>query len=295
MRTLLVLLTALTLAFAGCTSEPAPSEVPTTETGDEGDAGTSGDPETVEENGETSEPAEESEPNPSDAFVSLEVDLTEGDAPISVTFSLDGQQNETINYTITFGDGASQEGSTSEFPLTIVHEFAYAGTYETVLTGLYVDEFGDFHQTASVELNLGGTPAPPGSGQVIGTERYTYSGTVTAGIQHISCEVPDPLPPVNQVTHDIPIPDNYEGLPALVSKFDVQFTNGPTAIDIDVAFLDPDGNTLATSTKFEIAEGEEAFSIEGDFRDGIYTMVVNSCAALNGEYSFTIDATYRVR
>jgi hypothetical protein len=288
----LVTLLFLALALSGCASETEDPPANDAMTGSETDE-TGG----LMANATDDAPMNTTGPaDPAESFVNLVADVLGGDAPITVAFTLDGQQNESIGYTLDFGDGETVNGTTSEFPLTISHEFLYSGEYEAILTGEYVDEFGEFYQYATVSLSLTGAAPPPSTGATLGDASFADGGTVILGVQGATgCTLPAPANTLNEVTHTIGIPDNYFGILAYVSTFAIQFTNGDTAIDIDVEFLDPAGTVLGSSAGFEVVDGNESFTVDGNFGAGDYTMKVTSCAAVNGEYTFEVIATFNAQ
>lgn len=86
----------------------------------------------------------------------LEANTTSGDVPLNVTFTSEvsytettGSGNDTfsdnfsyegnLTYRLTFGDGASQEGNQSDYPLEATHEYTVEGNYTAIVNVTFED------------------------------------------------------------------------------------------------------------------------------------------------------------
>lgn len=175
MKKLLALLIALVFALSGCLGlfdgddlENGTGDEGEGDVGDDenGDAGADGN-ETAEENGNTPILAPEA---------SLSANVTEGDAPLNVTFTLEGSDPEDfpLEWMLDMGDGnTTYEGD--ELPFEVVHSFLEAGNYTVVLNVTN----GPHATAANVTIQVS-TPDPPAIPQ-------EASGEWLVGVMFVGC------------------------------------------------------------------------------------------------------------
>ncbi|MHB1260580.1 MAG: PKD domain-containing protein [Thermoplasmatota archaeon] len=159
MRSLLAiaLLALFAVTFAGCAEDPEryPNGVPTTSTSRSGSAsatrtGTSSASSSMTSTGPDVNASNEA------PTANLTAAPSNGTAPLNVTFSLSGSDadNDTLSWTLAFGDGNQTNGTT--LPSSVVHSYAAARNYTASLT---VSD-GSLNRTATARITVGGAGAP---------------------------------------------------------------------------------------------------------------------------------------
>jgi PKD repeat protein len=130
-RTLLSLLIALSFAFSGCLGFLGEDVEQTDdenglEGGENGDenGGTDGD------NGDTGQDGNQTDEAP---VASLSANVTAGEAPLAVSFTLDAEYDGffTLTWTLDLGEDSTENGR--ELPATVDHTFETPGNYTVVL------------------------------------------------------------------------------------------------------------------------------------------------------------------
>ncbi len=158
-KKLLPLLIALVFALAGCLGTSNDPDVDEDEVdnddqdidnggdGDNGDGDSSGTGDEAGDGNETS-----SEP----PTASLQPNLTEGDAPLNVTFTLDGTDPDDgdLTWVLDFGDGSDPIEGT-ELPTDVDHAFESEGNYTVVL------DVSDEEYTTQANVTITATSAIP--------------------------------------------------------------------------------------------------------------------------------------
>jgi PKD repeat protein len=170
-RTLFFVTILLATAFSGCLADPEAQSVTTT-TSSSGAPTASATAGTTGTNGTggamtSSAPAENTAPT-----ANLTTDLVNGTAPLNVTFTIDGadEDGDELSWTLDADGDGTEDYNGTEVPSAIVHEFTAVGNYTALLT---VTD-GTDNATASVDIVV---EVPP----VTGPNLCQRAATQTAG------------------------------------------------------------------------------------------------------------------
>lgn len=152
----LALLLALVLSFSGCLGFLGEDD-PDVQDEEEDDPTDTPDDEVDPDPAETEDPDESEEETNEPPEATLTADLTTGEAPLNVSFTLDGSDadEDPLTWTLDLGDGSDVvEGD--ELPYVLEHAYAESGNFTAVLT---VSD-GNETDSAQVELTVA-QPADP--------------------------------------------------------------------------------------------------------------------------------------
>lgn len=288
----LLSLLLLLAALAGCVDDaPDDSTDPHTNPVD-----------TPDEPAETPDTPQEPTPNETTAPVVPVPSITgasTGDAPIDLEFTFDatGTTNDTT-WSIFWGDGESIVQSSDALPVTLTHNFSFAGSYELRFAVDYVDENGTEAaavETLAIELT-GAQPKPP-AGTWVKDEEFTFEGLLLAGVQGLSCGTG--LRELDGVTEAwVPwtfTAEEADGTPTRVSHVAIHLEYLPPGNDLDMDFLAPDGTVLGESHSANALSQAwtEDIVVDGNMAPGDYEIYVTSCLS-PASYTLTGTATYVV-
>lgn len=231
MRTLLVALLLMTVAFAGCSDggggkddagdDALPSKsTPTGPSGATGSASAS----------QTTAPQPPANRAPVAALAS---NATSGAAPLRVSFTLGGSDPDgnALAYKLSFGDGS--DDATGTLPATVEHTFA-AGNSTVKLTVSDGKLADDATVTISAAAAASAEMPPP----------VVFTGTATATCQLFDQDFNDVcLPPDSKIHHPFSMP---VGVKQIVATLTWELPV-PTASDLDLYIYDAGGEEVGAS------------------------------------------------
>lgn len=286
MRTLAFLL-MLSLALAGCSGDESsdPTEEPTESTSSGTQSQTQSQTPTTGNN--PSEPGQSQEPGQGNQAPTgtLTASISQGEAPVEVTFTLEGADPDGDNVTWTLdadGDGTF-EAEGSELPAMYNHSYVDVGNYTANLT------ISDGSLSTSYEANINATQAAaadPGFETIIikGTISGLYAADplLGAGVGYVT----DPN------SHEFDVPAQPTSMQVLLEWDDFGY-------DMDFDVFAPDGTEAASAANYnDPVLGDNAQSESAEIADatllsqiGTWTIDVLSAGSYESEYTVTITFT----
>jgi PKD repeat protein len=200
----------------------------------------------------------------------LNVSAVNGSAPLNVTFTVSGADadNDTLSWTLAFGDNTTANGTS--LPANVTHLFTAAGAF---LANLTVTD-GVANATANVTVSVAGA-----SGGIPGPLRF--EGTLTA-LPYVP-QVGSPNGQVESATvvHDFA----FTGAPGKMT-LTLAYEEGLFFTDIDIFVTDPSG----TETASEEAGPEPPLEIAAPAA-GAWSVRVFAYGG-EGDVDYTLDITF---
>ncbi len=224
--------------------------------------------------------------------VMLNADITEGGAPMTVSFTgtinadavtADGEaypvEPGDYTWTIQFSEEGPEATGDHTAAIEGSHTYEFVGTFVATLTVTFAD--GEEVQDTEDIVVAAGEPAGKPSGAFVKDEVYSQDGVLPAGVQGLSCGTGNQAANgVTEAWHTWTFTAAEEdGTETVVTKVDITVTYDPPGLDLDMDFLDPQGNIIDGSHSFNVLSQtwSESISVEGRFAPGDYQVYVVSC------------------
>ena len=211
-------------------------------------------------------------------------------APCGAAGPHDGEVNLTelgaFTWILDFGDGNATDGSEAQWPAMANHTFLGQGLFTVVATVTFDNGTAD-PLVAALDVRPSGVT----SGQSLGQETFSGSGSFSGNVQVLACgAVLD-----TEYDHPFTVPADVNGTALLVTRFDASNTvtasaSSPTGEDdLDIELYDPDGTMIGIA---ETGARDESFTVEGPFPPGEYVFRVKGCTGFDMDYDWMVVATY---
>jgi hypothetical protein len=195
-------------------------------------------------------------------------------AGTNLTFDGSRSIGENLTYAWDFGDETTGSNATE------VHAFAEPGLYMVAL------DVASGNATSSATLAINVTAAGPKPGELVWTDKKTFSGSLTIGNPNAAN-----LPEYDHRDHTVAIvAADPDGTPAMAKKVKIVLDgSGAAALDMYVYWRGPTGTNLATASG---AGPDKTLTYEGAMAPGNYVVRVRFATGAMATYTVKADVDY---
>lgn len=191
----------------------------------------------------------------------------------NVTLDGSGSQGDNLSFAWDFGDGATGTNATE------VHAFGAAGLYNVTLTVARGNESDE----AGVSVNV--TAAGPAPGEIIHTDRKTFTGTLTVGNPNTATAAN-----VDYRDHVVEILGTTPNGTAIANHARITLDgSGAANVAMFLYWRSPSGTNLASSTA---QTPDQSVDYQADMPPGQYVVRVRLFAGANAAYTVTAEIDY---